>query len=62
MRACATMFSLLSADPRGRKKVVERKTASMSLFDLLRSNDQGECFRALERGEGEGGGGCEHLI
>lgn len=41
MRACATVFALLSADPRGRAKFVQRKSALVSLFDLLRSTDQG---------------------
>lgn len=41
MRACATVFALLSADPRGRAKFVQRKSALVSLFDLLRSADQG---------------------
>lgn len=41
MRACATVFALLSADPQGRAKFVQRKSALVSLFDLLRSTDQG---------------------
>ncbi|CAM9289078.1 unnamed protein product, partial [Laminaria digitata] len=41
MRACATVFALLSADKRGRAKFVQRKSALVSLFDLLRSKDQG---------------------
>lgn len=41
MRVCATVFALLSADPLGRNKFVERKSALVSLFDLLRSKDQG---------------------
>lgn len=41
MRACATVFALLSADPNGRAKFVERKSALVSLFDLLRSKDPG---------------------
>lgn len=41
MRACATVFALLSADSRGRAKFVQRKSALVSLFDLLRSTDQG---------------------
>lgn len=41
MRACATVFALLSADPRGRAKFVQRKSALVSLFGLLRSTDQG---------------------
>ena len=41
MRACATVFALLSADLRGRAKFVQRKSALVSLFDLLRSTDQG---------------------
>lgn len=41
MRACATVFALLSADARGRAKFVESKSALVSLFDLLRSKDQG---------------------
>lgn len=41
MRACATVFALLSANPLGRARFVERKSALVSLFDLLRSKDQG---------------------
>lgn len=41
MRACATIFALLSADARGRDRIVRRRSALVSLFDLLRSEDQG---------------------
>lgn len=41
MRACVTVLALLSANQRGRAKFVERKSALVSLFDLLRSKDQG---------------------
>ncbi|CAM9447883.1 unnamed protein product, partial [Hapterophycus canaliculatus] len=41
MRACATVFALLSTDSRGRAKFVERRSALVSLFELLRSTDQG---------------------
>lgn len=41
MRSCATVFALLSADSRGRAKVIERKSALVALFELLRSKDQG---------------------
>lgn len=41
MRACATIFALLSADAQGRARIVKRRSALVSLFDLLRSEDQG---------------------
>ncbi|CAM9672074.1 unnamed protein product, partial [Choristocarpus tenellus] len=41
MRACTTVLAVLSADPGGRAKFVERKSALVALFDLLRSSDQG---------------------
>ncbi|CAM9243379.1 unnamed protein product [Ascophyllum nodosum] len=41
MRACATVLALLSTNAQGRAKIAERTSSLVSLFELLRSEDQG---------------------
>lgn len=41
MRACATLFAVLTGSPLGREGLYRRRSALVAVFDLLRSEDHG---------------------